>query len=522
MNKPYSINNKTTLFFFLAACYVFFIAYFRFTHQDIGWYYSYADRLASKFSLNNSQSDWSYVDANGDNGAGGIIFIGLQFLAILLSTNDLLAIKILSGLIAFSTIISFFYLLKKRLNIENALLFSFFLLIDPVLTYQIMNRPELLGCCIALLIFNISLNKQCTSKGFFWMTFLSALLLDIHPTSLYMVVGLNAVLFLWNYKKVLYFLGGGLAGICLITGLNYIFNNSLGFMAILGNSKQFLNDHYFPIFTDPLNIILTRPLVKLKYFVVYLLFGIALYYLIIHYKQLKALFYSNRIYTLLAINAGVFLLLSNLFSEGGNGYHLYSLLVYLPILIIIYDEILKRSTGNAKRIFIGFLLLIPAFGLYKSVPRINDWIKNNTYFSANYMTISSLVKEGDKLLVRPTFSFALSKQKVFCEPAFPLLMYMYNSKLSFARAVAAKGFDIVAIDEMFLRDADLKAPSDKYSNGPFYKAIQEVRFDTGVIKVLQEQRIFVPMLEFNDFYHGKTIFYKVNKELLKKYCAINR
>ncbi len=495
----------------------FFIAYFRFTHQDVGWYYAYADRLAHTFSLNGTQLTWNFSDTNGNNSAG-VIFMFVQLLAIVIAPNDLIAIKILSGIIAFSTFVCFFCLLKNRLGVSHSLLFALLLVIDPLFTFQIMNRPEMLASLLCLFIFYIGLNKNCKPSGFFIISFLTIVLLDIHPSALYVIVGFNIFLFLSNYKKIIYFVTGILAGLLLTVGLNHIINGNLGVLAFFGNNKEYLGDHYFPLFNDPLYVIVSRPFVKLKYFIVYFLFGALLIYGAVYFRRLAAIIRNNRMYTMLFLNALIFFLLSNLFSEGGNGYALYSLIVYLPVFIVLYHEILKLSAGTARKVFIVLLFTVPVFGIYKSVPRVNSWIKNNGYFWSNYYHINEHVKEGDRILIRPTFSFALSSRKVICEPTFPVMIYMYNHHLNFPATILAKGYDLIAIDEMFLNDADIKTPVDIYSNGPFHKSFQQVRFDTGIIREMEKKAALVPVWSFNDFYHGKTVFYRVNKTLLKEFC----
>lgn len=518
MIKTESLNKYTWIGLILVLAYLFFVAYIRFTHQDIGWYYAYADRLAGKFSLNQSQSTWSFADANGDNGAGGIVFILLQFISIILSSNDLLAVKVLAALIAISVYLAFFFLLKKRLGIQHYFLFSLLLLVDPLFSFQVMNRPEMLASAVALWIFNIGLSEKENPWKFFLLSFLTMLLLDIHPISVFMVAGFNLLLFIKHYRRFLYFAGGALLGMALVTGLNYIFNNNVGIFAFFGNSTQYMNDHYFPLFTDPVSIIITRPVIKLKYYVVYLLAGVLFFYIVRYFHTLKAAILGTTAYRLLFLNAILFFVLSNLFSEGGNGYHLYSLICYLPVFIIIYSEILKLVKGNGRMLFIGLLMIIPAVGLYKTIPRIKQWSTNHNYFSSHYNDINLYVKDGDRLLIRPDFSFALHSRKVFCEPTFPVLMNMYNNKRSFPETILAKGFDIVAIDEMFLHDADIKTPPDKYSNGAFYQAVEQVKFDTTIISDMAAKGALTPVMEFEDFYHGHTVFYRVNKEALKKYC----
>lgn len=518
MDKAIPLNRNIVLGLFLVFVYLFFVAYMRFTHQDVGWYYAYADRLAGRFSLNHANSTWSFADANGDNGAGGVIFILLQFISILLCSNDLLAVKILAALIAFSTYMAFLYLLKNKAGVRHYFAFSLLLLVDPLFPFQVMNRPEMLGCFVGLIIFNIGLSKKTSPWKFFWISFLTFLLLDIHPISVYLVAGFNLLIFFKNYRKILYFAGGALASIGLITGLNYMLTGTLGIFAFFGDTTQYMNDHYFPLFTDPFSVIISRPFIKLKYFVVYLLFGILLYYLIRYFKDLKQAIFSKEEYRLLFLNGIIFFLLSNLFSEGGNGYNLYSLIIYLPLFIIIYNEIIKKLSGKALKIFIAFLLIVPAVGLYKSVPRFYQWVQNNRYFLAHYNDINEKIKDGDRILLRPSFSFALSSRKVFCEPTYPVLMNMYNYKRDFPHTLLAKNLDVVSLDEMFLRDADIKSKIDKYSNGVFYKAVQQVKFDTSIIADMSQKGVLNPVMEYNDFYHGHTVFYRVNKELLKQYC----
>ncbi len=523
MIKLASLNRYTWVGLALVLLYLFFVAYIRFTHQDIGWYYAYADRLASRFSLNNSQSTWSFADANGDNGAGGIIFILLQFVAIVISSNDLMAVKVLAALIAISVYLAFYFLLKNRLGIKHYFAFSLLLLVDPMFSFQVMNRPEMLACAIALFIYNIGLSERQSPWKFFWLSFLTMLLLDVHPISVYMVAGFNVILFFRNYRKFLFFAGGAILGIALVTALNYLFNKNVGIFAFFGDSKQYMNDHYFPLFTDPFLVILTRPFYKLKYYIIYFLFGALFIYLAWYFKKLKEIILAKKEYSIIFLNAVIFFFLSNLFSEGGNGYHLYSLTVYLTVFVILYSEILNLIAGrNARLIFILALGIVPAFGLYKSLPRFNQWVRYNSYFKENYYKINDYVEDSSRILLRPDYSFALHRRKVYCEPTFPIMMHMYKYHRNFPQAILAKNFDIVAIDEMFLHDVDIKTPIDKYSYGDFYKSVQQVRFNTQIIEDLVQHHVFNPIYQFNDFYHGKTIFYRVDKQLLKEYCEANR
>jgi hypothetical protein len=134
------------------------------------------------------------------------------------------------------------------------------------------------------------------------------------------------------------------------------------------------------------------------------------------------------------------------------------------------------------------------------------------------MKINDVVKDGERLLVRPSFSFALSKRNVTCEPVYPILINMYNYNRDFPNAILAKNFDIIGVDEMFLHDADINTPVDKFSNGIFYKAVQKVKFDTRIIADMAAKNVLIPVMNYNDFYHGATTFYRVNKEALKTYC----
>jgi len=383
---------------------------------------------------------------------------------------------------------------------------------------QVMNRPDMLAAGIALLIFYIGLSEKKSPWKFFTISFLASLLVDIHPISVYMISGFGMILFINNYRKFFYFAGGLISGILLVTALNYLFTGNYGIFGFFGNKTAYMNDHYFPVFTDPLNIIITRPVVKLKYMVVYLMGGLLFVFIAKYFRNLRTAIKENPAYRIIFLNAIIYLFVSNLFSEGGNGYNLYALIVYLPVFIILYNEILKSATGAWRSVFTGLLLLVPAVGLYKSLPRIKQWLANNSYFRAHYPDVRNLVKDGDHLLVRPSFSFALSSKSIHAEPVFPVLMYMHRNKQDFPNTILAKNLDIVMIDDMFLNDADKKTPVDKYSNGPFYQAVEEVKFDTSIIADMVSKGVFVPALEYQDFYHGHTVFYRVNKELLKKYC----
>jgi hypothetical protein len=212
-----------------------------------------------------------------------------------------------------------------------------------------------------------------------------------------------------------------------------------------------------------------------------------------------------------------FIVLSSLFTEAiSNGFLLYSSIAFFILIYLLLDFSLEQLKKHGLLRFVVVMPLVIIIS-YTNSTHMDVYKENFSYakfFAREYSnTVGSCIPPNSSGLMRPTFSFALAKNRGYFEYTFQILFYMKENNLSFGEAILHKEFDYVAIDE---RDrVDMFTARDEWrGNSWYYSAISDIVISQYEFDALIEGLALIPICIFDEISHGKTIFYRVDKAAL--------
>ncbi len=500
---------KCFLFWVLLYLFIFFLAYNRPIHQDDGWYASFAIRYFHKFNINNNLSYFSFFDSNAGNDSSlGFLFPLLQLPFFYSLGINILATKIFNSIL----IVGILYFINKIVNIlapSFQWLIILLFISNPIFYYHFYNRPELLALLLSLISTYFLLKSEKSDVDVFFAFFIWAFIIDVHPIAIFTVIGIGLHYWYFHKKQSFLIITAGISGLVLYLLLSYFLNGTFGLLSpIFTNSIGNYGDHYVPLFKSDLKDYLRIGLERFKTLKSTILLSFIWVLLpIFIYKK-----YSLKNYLgLVFLNTVVFCILSTIGSEASsNGFALYSIYVFLIFFIIVLEKITYEfGVKYSQKLF----FILPLF-IYGSFSTFNLLIKYYNYqsdFLKNYYQFASCIKDGSKVLMRPTFLFNMAEKQIFSDYTFGILNVMADNNLKFAEAIKFKKYNYVILDERNLNEELLIDKRDKNMfNNPFYKKYSNIGTTTLAFDSLIKTGFLKPLCELDEMSHGKSVVYQVN------------
>ena len=499
-----------------------FMAWLRPIHQDDGWYASFAYNMANDI-LGTNYSTWDYSVAGYDAATPGFVYSIYQLLFIGVLGPGVLYSKILVVVTA-SLAVYFMVRFVSEYNQKQALWLPLLLLAWPGFWYHFYNRPEMLA--VAMGFAGLCLLARKTGRTSFHVLIaylLPLLMFDVHPISVFVVFGFYVYVFFSQRDVVVPALMGAFAGVLIYLAGNYVFNRSLGVLSPLFGIQMCRGDHYMPIFDSGFRDIGRIAVERYSPFI--RLFAASLLWIpiVMCRKALPA--YFDATYRPFVVTVAGFLVLSSLFTEAvSNGFLLYSSTLFFICMFLLMQflmHVLERPT------WLRWAVIIPLGIMLLCINGRNrrgylGYFQYARYFSKEYPAVGDHIGNNAKVLLRPTFAFALADKKGQYEYSYFVLFYMKANNISFAEAVKEKDYDYIAIDPRDRADmfSDFQRPVYWGGNNWFYNAISNVAIDAVEFQRMIDDRVVEDVYRYDDVSHGKTTFYKVNKELLSQFCGL--
>lgn len=514
----FSLFKEKPVFTSIILIFIAIFTYLKVIHQDDGWYAIYAMRILTKFNLSDISTVWDFTDANGDKGLGGFLFPSAQAICFVLFGINNYALKILHFTLGSLLFLSFAKLTENLLGHKVKIISSCLLVFLPYFQNHLYNRPEMFATLIMIISLMLLTGNKISNKNITIAFLLPVLAIDLHPISIFIGLGFYFYFFYKNINKSLFILGGSLLGILIYLIGNYFVAGSLGLFEMLSaDTRVFLNDHYVPLFDITMLEILQIQVERYSFHVKFLLASGLLFYGVYYmitkkYKHINIENLKIKQIEILMIMAPFFIFSAFLTEAVGNGFGLYSLVIFVLFFTYLYVVLSLNLNSNIKLVFfiVPTLICIKTSGF-----ALIESYNKKKYFDQNYHKCLSIIPPQSKLLIRPTFSFLLANNSNICEPLFPISSYMLMNNKSFAQSISDKNFDILCIDEMFLNDFFIG--KEKISRGPYYEKLKDIGISETDYAKLIENGIFKPLHEYNDPYHGNSIFYRVDQLLLKDF-----
>lgn len=485
------------------------MAYLRPIHQDDGWYASYAFRILQNFQDYSDLSYWSFKDANYSDISVGFLFSSLQVPFYLTFGINVFAARLFNAIII--TLLLFF-VYKVTRNIAPGLqgLMVILLLANQVFYHHFYNRPEILGIALALMsIFLLTSTLQSNLKTFFAF-FIWGLIIDVHSIAIFTVIGLGIWYFFNNRKKTIWIILGGISGIILMLLGNLIINNNFGLLnGIFGGEPPGLGDHYIPLFKSDIKDymrIFTSRFEWIKFIVLFSWIWIIVPLLI--WKRLV----SNALFIAILINFCSFWILATFLTEAtSNGFALYNIIMFLLLLIVC----LKQLNGIIKLKYKNKLLflMIPLI-LYTGLATTRKLYVNcsksfNSRNEFKNVEWDNCIPNGSKILMRPTFAFALAYRNLHVDYPLGVMNLMKDNNFNFEEVLKLKKYDYIALDEQFTSGMLF---IDKHNNGRSlaYKKYNNIGISREGFNDLVKSGFLEITCKINEPMHGLTNVYKVN------------
>jgi hypothetical protein len=512
---PQNSKNKIRLITWVVLImYTIFNILIRPIHQDDGWYAANAYNLSNSLFYNNQFSSWDFGVPGVKEVGVGFIYSLIQLFFVSIFGPDVIYTKILIFCILIFSLI-LLQRLSRKIAQDFSILLPIIIFLNPIFTYHFYNRPELLSSTVGLLAIYIIINSDfLTRKWHILLYIIPWIMLDVHPISIFFVIGA----FFWSLlkKKVQLknIITGSLIGLFIYLIGNYFFHRSLGLFSPLIGLKPFKGDHYVPIlesnFKDIVRIFIIRHKITLEIFIISL---IPIFYK--GFKKIKSILFilTNNIFF---FNFSLFIITTSLFTEAvGNGFPLYSI-ISLMLLLFYVLRINNNITIKYK-----LLKFIPLFSLliYLNFINYNILIKRIKYqisFNNDYYKISKIIPNNSKIAMRPTYAFALSQNHIKGEYFYYILFYMKEKNIGFRKALFEKRYDFIAIDEMDRNSMFGKLPIYWNNANPFYRNLPNLGIPLDEIDNMLRDGSLSKIYNFNEISHGNTIFYKVNRDILER------
>jgi hypothetical protein len=517
-----------SIFAYLAIiCFIIFLTYQRVIKQDDGWYASYAFRWMQKIGNTHIKSLWDYTDSNGyDIGCSFVITLiqGIFFTVFGISVLSMKALNAFEAIV----LCSMLYIYLRKENRVLGLVTTLCLICWSNFHMHFFNRPELPASAIAILILYLLTYCSYSNTRMFFAYFLTCILLDMHPLSLFIVIAMCIKTFWQKPDKRWFAIAGWVCGMTVYFIGNYLINHSFGIFtgaftgtkftgAIMGVNVS-LSDHYVPIQDTGLSDIIaiakerfsfiTKAVgvsgyIKLFSFIAMLATAI---YLWLTGKLVKNAMLVNSLITYI-----VFIILATFLSEAiSNGFRLYNAITfgifYFSLLYAIYNSIRVK-----KLALIG---LLPFFVFAKDaelkVKESFRYHEENHYYQT-FVNFNNSIPDNTKVLMRPTHAIFNYRKHCRFEYTHGLLCYMNREKLSFKDAIIKKHYNYLALDEQFETEFFIDVPSPyRQSPSPYYYPLRNTGLTSAEFKQLVATGFLTPVASLYDAFAGKTVLYKVN------------
>jgi hypothetical protein len=490
-------------------------------HQDDGWYAANAFNIIVQFWPNSGLSEWSFETNSESTTKVGFVYYAVQLPLIALFGPDLLFSKILVFICAVAALYFIYRLFATRFAVL-AILSPAILLLWPGFWYHFYNRPEMF--CVAIGIAGACILSRSKPDADRWVAIAYALpwlCFDAHPISVFLIFGFYLWHFISSPRCRLVALFGSLAGLAIYLMGNWAVNGSFGlFSSLLGQSIN-RGDHYIPLlesdFADIIRIAWLRHELMFK-----LLAASALWVPPLLFPRQFVDFVSARSAWILLFNSAVFWVLSALFSEAiSNGFMLYNILAWLSLFVVLTAFTLHIGTVRNRLLLV---LLAPslaalAYVNYHNIGTASSYLQYAKTFYSDYSRFSVCVPENGRALMRPTFAFAGSRGARNYEYTFNILFWMKEFNASFGEIILRKNFDVVAIDPQDQRDMFGERQVLWDGKNPLYNSISDIHIDPHEVAALLRSGALVEQCQFDEFSHGNTIFYAVNRDRLRNYLS---
>lgn len=508
----------TSIFIFMGlVCIIIFLTYNRYIKQDDGWYLSWVLRWMQDTGNTNIKAYWDYTDTNDFDAGCSFVYTVFEGLYYNIFGIGVAATKALNAAEAM-VLCSLLYLYLRKTNRLLGLLVIICLLGWNMFHTHFFNRPELPASIIALCILYFFAYRSFNRKYIFLAFFLMAVLLDLHPLSLFLVAGMTVKVFFKEKDKRWTAIGGGLAGMAFYFEGNYLVNGSFGiFSGIIQGIKVAPGDHYIPIlatgwadmariaaerFTFITKSATTGNVIKLLSF---LTIFCTMIYLVFERRLFK-----NRLIVNSTITYCTFILLSTFLSEAtSNGFKLYHSIAFAMFYFSLLYSIFKVAPVK----YLAYIGLIPFIIFAKdALPQIKlnyQYHKSNKYYR-EFQAFNDQLPEHTKVLMRPTHAFFTWNKEIRFDYTYGLLRYMYKSQLSFRDAIIKKQYDYVVLDELFEQEFFTDIPSGIRNNpSPYYTPLKNTGLTGSEFRQLVNSQFLVPVDTLYDAFAGRTVLYRV-------------
>lgn len=503
--------NKSNIIWLLIGALVFGLAYIRPIHQDDGWYASFAMRYLKDWNLMDNVSYFSYYYSNGGNDKpGGFIFSILQIPFFLTFGITVLASRLFNAIVI--TILLYnLHNITKKFAPNFKWIIIILAILHPVIYYHYYNRPEILAMCFALISINLLLESEISNSKIFIAFFLWSLILDAHPIGLFSVLGIGIVFWKNNLNKTKYVLFGGLSGFIVYLFINYTLNGVAGILGpLFGQAPVNFGDHYVPLFESNLADYIRIAKERFDTLKSTLVFGLI-------WLTLPLYIYKKRsfggINGALLFNTICFWILSIFLTEASsNGFGLYSQITSLILMVLLFNEAILAFKLNSRW---SYYLSIPLIliSLRSLLPTLLTNFNYTKSFNTNYYSINNCIEDSSKVLIRPTFAYALSQKNIFADQSFGIMNVMLDSNFTFEQAIRRLNYDYVFVDEMNINEEFIidKRDSSLFTS-PAYSKYKNTGLYSREFDSLISNKFLVKTCEYNDISHGLTIVYKVAKD----------